>query len=44
MYVGQWVVPSVPPTVTGVETAHRCDLVVDNAELLVVGEVVNQLA
>lgn len=34
----------VPPPETGVETAQSCILVVDDAELVVVGEVVDELA
>jgi len=42
MDVGQRVITSIPSAITCVETTHCCDLVVDNAELLVMREVVDQ--
>lgn len=44
VHVGDRVVRSVPAAIACVETTHSCPLAVDNAELLVMGEVVHQLA
>jgi hypothetical protein len=44
VHIGERMVPRVPPTVTRIETAHGGELVVDDTELLVVREIVHELA
>jgi hypothetical protein len=42
MNIGQWMVTSIPSTITGVQTPHGGDLVVDDTKLLVMREVVHE--